>query len=210
MKSEEGSRDFREWYYKDNQYRPYGPFSVEELKTLLSAGSIDVHTPVKGANMTGYLSLKNSHIYTYLTETSTAPIFNAAEAGDLEKVQALLKDYLDLVFTEDKYGQTPLHIAAENGHRDMAELLLNNGADVNAKANNYTRPLHIAAENGHRDMAELLLNNGADVNAKANGDNTPLHFVVKKANRDMAEYFNNGDVCKAWNNILHCRKRQHG
>jgi ankyrin repeat protein len=34
---------------------------------------------------------------------------------------------------DDEYGWTPLHYAALNGHIEIARLLLQNGADVNAK-----------------------------------------------------------------------------
>ena len=61
---------------------------------------------------------------------------------------------------------TPLHCAAAEGHKDVAELLLANKAEVNAKDNNGGTPLHDAAVKGHKDVAELLLANKAEVNAK--------------------------------------------
>ena len=63
---------------------------------------------------------------------------------------------------------TPLHWRRLNGHKDVAELLLANKADVNAKDNDGETPLHMAAFKGHKDVAELLLANKADVNAKDN------------------------------------------
>ena len=63
--------DFKEWFYKDNQYHERGPFSAEEMKTFLSSGNIDDHTPVKSGQMTGYLSLKNTYIYECLTNEAS-------------------------------------------------------------------------------------------------------------------------------------------
>ena len=49
-----------------------------------------------------------------------------------------------------------MHWAAFNGHKDVAELLLANKAEVNAKTNDGTTPLHVAVLHGHKDMVELL------------------------------------------------------
>jgi len=66
-------------------------------------------------------------------------IHDAAKNGDLAKVQALLKQNPGLVFSKDHNGWTPLHHAAEGGHKNVAELLLAKEADVNAK-NEWGRP----------------------------------------------------------------------
>jgi serine/threonine-protein phosphatase 6 regulatory ankyrin repeat subunit B len=84
-------------------------------------------------------------------------------------------------------GYTPLHIAALNGHKDVAELLLANGAEVNVRGNNDETPLELAAKGGHMDMVELLLANKAEVNATNNYGWTPLHFAVNRHYNDVAE-----------------------
>ena len=78
-------------------------------------------------------------------------IHDAARSGDLAKVRALLKSNPSLVFSKDKSGgpppgktgtviffdypkgRTALHFAAENGHKNVAELLLVYKAEVDAK-----------------------------------------------------------------------------
>ena len=70
---------------------------------------------------------------------------------------------------------TPLHYAAYGDHQDVAELLLANNADVNAKRQQAARRLCTAADYGHKDVAELLLASNAEVNAKDNNGDTPLH-----------------------------------
>jgi ankyrin repeat protein len=57
---------------------------------------------------------------------STA-LHEAVERGDLEKVQALLKDNPNLVFSKGEYGRTPLHVATQMGHRHIAQLLRQHG-----------------------------------------------------------------------------------
>ena len=76
-------------------------------------------------------------------------IHDAAKGGDLEKIKALLKDNPGLVLSkDDKYGLTPLHLAAFRGHKDVGELLLTSKAEVNAKDNLGLTPLHMAALGG--------------------------------------------------------------
>jgi ankyrin repeat protein len=63
------------------------------------------------------------------------PLHEAARQGELEKVRALLKDNPNLVFSKDDSGGTALHDAAVGGNKAVAELLLANRAEVNAKDN---------------------------------------------------------------------------
>jgi ankyrin repeat protein len=59
-------------------------------------------------------------------------------------------------FSAKKAGGTPLHCAAKNGHKGVAELLLANQADLNANDDNYSdTPLHWAAKNGQKSAASL-------------------------------------------------------
>jgi ankyrin repeat protein len=112
-------------------------------------------------------------------------LHDAARAGDLPQIEALLKDRPDLVFSEERAGGTPLHCAAKNGHKDVAEPLLASRADVDAKNRFGETPLLEAARNGQRDLAELLLANQVDVNVKDNDGATPLHWA-KDGHKDVA------------------------
>jgi ankyrin repeat protein len=114
-------------------------------------------------------------------------VHDAARGGDVGKVKALLKTSPDLVLSKDDTGLTPLHYAAQYGHKAMAELLLSNKADVNARDNNGQTPLHYAAQFGKKDVAELLLSNKANVNAKSRGSVTPLHMAAQQGHREIVE-----------------------
>ena len=73
-------------------------------------------------------------------------------------------------------GRTLLHAASADGMVDVAQWLLNIGADANAQEDDHRTPLHFAAENGHLELVRILLSHGADVNAAAAKDHhTPLH-----------------------------------
>ena len=121
-------------------------------------------------------------------------LHDAARDGNLGIVKALLKDKPSLVYVKDKQGATPLHWAA---NKDVAELLLASGANVNAKDNNSLTPLHWAALDGHADLAEILLASKAQVNAKNDAIGyTALHFAARSGHSDLAELLlaNGADV----------------
>jgi ankyrin repeat protein len=122
----------------------------------------------------------------YRNEAGSREIRDAAWNGDLAKVQVLLKRHPDLASSKSSKGGTPLHWAAAGGHKDVAELLLANGADVDAKDDNGVTPLYTAATKGYKGVAELLLANGADVNAKTHRGYTPLHTAASHNQKEMA------------------------
>jgi ankyrin repeat protein len=58
-------------------------------------------------------------------------------------------------------GYTPLFWAADENHEELVRFLIDNGANVNARAANGSTPLSIAAEAGHETMMDILNSNGA-------------------------------------------------
>ena len=78
-----------------------------------------------------------------------------------------------------EYQSTPLHQAVMRryNYEKTVELLIANGADVNAKEDGGWTPLHYAAEFGRKEVAELLIANDADVNAKGDEKKTPLDML---------------------------------
>ena len=59
-------------------------------------------------------------------------------------------------------GHTPLHICALSGHVPTARVLLEHGADLEARDNNGGTPLHLASAN-HEEMVDLFLKHGVSV-----------------------------------------------
>jgi ankyrin repeat protein len=66
-------------------------------------------------------------------------------------------------------------------------LLLERGADVNAKNTKALTPLHAAAMAGDKEMVALLIANGADINARSEDGWTPLHLASQKQHPEVVE-----------------------
>ncbi|KFY32155.1 hypothetical protein V493_00461 [Pseudogymnoascus sp. VKM F-4281 (FW-2241)] len=88
---------------------------------------------------------------------------------------------------QDSYGRTPLSWAAGCGHEAVAQLLLNKGAEVDAKNKNGETPLYLAAQRGHKAVAQLLLNKGAEVDAKNKDGETPLNLAAVLGHEVVAQ-----------------------
>jgi ankyrin repeat protein len=67
-------------------------------------------------------------------------------------------------------GNTPLHIAAQNGHTNIVKLLLEVKASVNLKNSAGNTPLHMSVEYDYYETSKLLVDAGADLNIE-NGKN---------------------------------------
>jgi ankyrin repeat protein len=69
---------------------------------------------------------------------------------------------------------------AQWGHKEIVQVLILRGVDVNAKGNFGETALMMAAYWGHKEIAELLIKNGAYVNAKDNNGTTALMMAVSE------------------------------
>jgi len=116
-----------------------------------------------------------------------AAIREAVKDGSLGKVKTFLDDDPDLLYCRERVGTTLLHIAADNGRKDVAGLLLDRGMDVNVNNNYRDEPLHMAARGGFKDVAQLLLDRGANINAADTYGDTPLHLAADNGHLDVAE-----------------------
>lgn len=67
-----------------------------------------------------------------------------------------------------------------NGNIDIAKILLKNGAQAGAVANDGYTPLHFACSNGNLKLFELLIAHGADVKVKDNLGESPLHMALRR------------------------------
>jgi ankyrin repeat protein len=92
-----------------------------------------------------------------------ADLHQAAERGDLAKVQTLIARGANMNARDDR-GYTPLHWAALRRHKEVAEVLVRCGANVDSLDEAGRTPAMIAMQTGSASVAQYLVQAGAMVN----------------------------------------------
>ena len=111
-----------------------------------------------------------------------AQIHEAARAGDLARLTALLAGEAALVNLRDEGRMTPLHHAVQAKRLAAAEFLLAHGADIGMANNDQLTPLHLAATAGDAAMVKLLLERGADPKVRDMRGRPPLFLAAGLGN----------------------------
>ena len=78
----------------------------------------------------------------------------------------------------DSAGATPLHVAAEEGHLEAFEMIMNKaGSDINPSENYGWTPLHGAAKFGQREMCKFIADRIENKNPEDNDGVTPQELM---------------------------------
>jgi ankyrin repeat protein len=128
-------------------------------------------------------------------------VFEAAALGDLEELRARLDEdssgisaWSDVVERgADLEGPSrneqfalearPLHSALAARQKEVAVVLLDAGAEVNAREHQGPTPLHEAAQHGDVELVRLLLERGADPSARLDHGRTAADLADLAAGR---------------------------
>lgn len=124
------------------------------------------------------------------TQVSARPELNILDAIEQGNV-LVVKQHMDVGTDPDEAfvaaslpwaGASALHLAVVIGNKEIVQILLDNGADIEIKAKDQPggTPLQWIAFFGIKNMAEFMVTAGADVNAKDNNGCTPLCATTVK------------------------------
>ncbi|KAI1087485.1 ankyrin [Rostrohypoxylon terebratum] len=101
---------------------------------------------------------------------------NVIKKGDVEATRQMLKS--NPGFFQPGSKHLHLHYAAAYGHRDIVKILLEHGAEIDARCSSQQwTPLHYATKNGQIGVMATLLKAGANINARAPLAIAPEHMV---------------------------------
>ncbi|XP_008279675.1 ankyrin repeat and death domain-containing protein 1B [Stegastes partitus] len=174
--------------------------SLEILKLLVQAGAEQKVENEDGLNILHCAAINNhTEIVEYIVndlqmkdldkdDTSGHRAFAlAAEHGCVEMLEMLMEPYNMATMKPNKRGDTPLHLAARNGHLDAVQLLLQS-FDTRDEVNmDGETALYQAADNDQEECALALLEAGCDPNILTADKCSPLHPVSQKGDTSLVQ-----------------------
>jgi ankyrin repeat protein len=117
------------------------------------------------------------------------PLGLATFFGHREVVDFLLEHGADVhLAAQNAQRVTALHAAVARRNLEIVQMLLQRGADPNARQEKGFAPLHEAAANGEEAIAHLLVEHGAQVDARTDDGKTPYDLANERGHRQVAEW----------------------
>ena len=148
-----------------------------DAKPTDEAASWKLHTAEPSTEEPGEL-LKVAGCTMELPAKPQLSFWRALEAGNVERVQALLAGGEDVNQLGGAYGSTALGWAALSSDEPMLRMCLERGADANLKARKGSAPLHMAVWNADcPSIVTALLDAGAEATATNHDGKTPLQLA---------------------------------
>ena len=148
--------------------------SLDTVKLLVRAGA--------GVRVTCLIFVA---CYVYI---GTTCLTIAASCGHTETVRYLLglKEVEVHHATDD--GCTALHLAADNNHADVVQVLIDAGADIDVRDNLGSSPLLLACHSGSLDAVKILVRAGAGVRVTNNYEDMCLILAASRGHTETVRY----------------------
>lgn len=157
----------------------YNGTAIDTAKTdwgitqgILKSIQIEIEETELRENREVVINILSDHVRD-LPQTSSN-IWKASATGDLEALKIAIDEKVDVNAMDPQLGITPLSWAALNGKTAAAELLIENGADVNGVNRDGGTPLHGSVFLGRVETTKLLLNMGADSDRRKSDGALPI------------------------------------
>ncbi|KAF3077352.1 Ankyrin-3 [Trichoderma lentiforme] len=172
---------------------------IDGTKFLLDQGA-NIEAKTNQGNTPLFLAIQNNetdvaklllkrgaNIEARRTKNGWTDLHTVASKGNMDAAKFLL-DHGAKIEAKTNGGSTPLGLAIANRKTNMANLLLNRGANIDARQNKEgSTELHIMAYKGKADMVKFLLDHGAKIAAKKKNGDTPLARAIANENANVVK-----------------------
>jgi ankyrin repeat protein len=131
----------------------------------------------------------NPTLQAVLRHDPTLTFFERCATGDVDAVTKALSQDGGLANSWHPIGLSALHFAAFSGDVAVTKLLLDSGAQIEARARNrfMNTPLQVALLPGHEGTARVLLERGADPLVRQESGFAPIHEAALLGRRDLVD-----------------------
>ena len=123
-----------------------------------------------------------------LSIATAEPIVEAAKNGDFQSVKNILGNDPTKLDSKDEEGYTALHWACMRAHWDIAEYLIEKGADLNVVGGDGGTQINWAVHHDNVDIIKILIEKGAKLNIRNQWGMTELHTAIWRGNIHVVEY----------------------
>jgi hypothetical protein len=113
----------------------------------------------------------------------------AVSKNDLGAIKEILASGAKVNARRPESGATPLSDAALLGHLEVARLLIERGANVNAANRDGNTPLHVSAFMCRAEIVQLLLDHGGSLDTKNHRGETPIDVVSSPWNQPLSDFY---------------------
>ena len=117
---------------------------------------------------------------------SVSPIFFASGQGgigDARLIELIISENVDDLCIKNRFGQTPIDVAASHGHLEVVKVLMSalisSQAKVSEADNLGMTSIHYAASWGYLEVLKLLIPNVNNLNIQAQDGKTPIYYAAQ-------------------------------
>ncbi|XP_046341394.2 ankyrin-1-like [Haliotis rufescens] len=198
---------------------------VEMVKYILSHDMEDINsrgckkgTPVMVAALCGHkevleLLVGEGADVSLVSEKGDNILHLACRGGNVEVVKYILSQDMVRINRRGSKKRTPVMVAAVNRHKEVVELLVNEGADLSRVSHNGENILYCACWGGDVEVVKYVLSQGiVAINSKRRKKRTPMMAAALRGHKEVVELLvsEGADVSlrsEKGDNILHfaCR-----
>ena len=152
------------------------------------------NTPLISASFHGFISIvKKLVINGANIGAKRKSGFHAAEAaaqeGNLEVLQFLIREELQVVDQKGSDGKTPLIAAARRGHLNIVKYLLSHQqVDIDSQDNDGSSPLMFASFNNRTEVVKFLVQEGANIKLKAKNGGHAAYIAAQEGNLKILKF----------------------
>jgi ankyrin repeat protein len=114
-------------------------------------------------------------------------LLHIACSSNLRSVVKILLSDPESINTQDDAGNRPLDFAAQWGHLELVQTLLNAGADIDGKCQEEATALVRAAGNGYKEISQLLIRRGAETNESTRPSGNALQAAAGNGHKVVVQ-----------------------